>query len=72
MAEHFKHSITGIEYLLPHVLFANTQSCVHVVTIDGMPMDVTTAIRYLLADRERIRTELADARSAQQQGGAGD
>ena len=37
--------------------------CTHMVAIDGIPLEIVTALRYLLADRERIRTLRADAKS---------
>ena len=53
----------GIELVLPDVNVSNSWSCSHHVAIDGSPMDTLTAIRYLIADRERITTLLADARA---------
>lgn len=53
----------GVELVLADINVNNATNCSHTVSIDGMPMEVTFAIRYLLADRERILTLLADAKA---------
>jgi len=47
---------------LPNIRVVHEQKviCKHNVSIDGVTMEITKAVRYLLADRERILTELAD------------
>jgi len=52
----------GVKLELPEINVSNTFNCSHHVSIDGIPMEVTMAIRYLLADRARILTLLADTR----------
>jgi len=64
MADVIKRS-DGIELTLPDINVTTSTNCNHTVSVDGMPMEVTHAIRYLLADRERILTLLADAKAAQ-------
>ncbi len=48
---------------LPDIIVSNSRNCTHNVSIDGIAFEVTMAVRYLLADRERIRTELADVKA---------
>ena len=52
----------GVKLALPIINVSNSTNCSHHVSIDGIPLEVTMAIRYLLADRARILTQLADAR----------
>jgi hypothetical protein len=52
----------GVVLTLPDINIANTRSCTHHTSIDGIALEITMAVRYLLADRERIKTELADAK----------
>ena len=52
----------GVKLELPVINVSNDTNCYHHVSIDGIPLEVTMAIRYLLADRARILTQLADAR----------
>ena len=49
--------------LAPPVKVTNAFQCTHMVMLDGMPMELVIAVRYLLADRERIRTLLVEAKS---------
>ncbi len=63
MPDVFKRS-DGIEMELPDINVSNSVNCTHTVSIDGMPLEITHAVRYLLADRERILTLLADAKAA--------
>ena len=53
----------GVELELPNINSVNVTNCSHTFSIDGFALDHNTAIRYLLADRERILTLLGDARS---------
>ena len=46
----------------PKINVSNAFNCSHHVSIDGNALEVTMAVRYLLADRSRILTELADTR----------
>lgn len=55
-----KMMVNGIEVTLPTINVQNSFSCAHTVSIDGQPLDVITAIRYLLVRIEQLRTELAD------------
>ena len=50
----------GVVLELPDITISNSFNCSHNVSIDGIALEVTMAIRYLLADRERIKTQLAD------------
>ncbi len=52
----------GVKLTLPTINVSNATNCSHHVSIDGIPLEVTMAIRYLLADRARILTQLADAK----------
>ena len=52
----------GVKLELPDINVSSATNCSHHVSIDGTPMEVTMAVRYLLADRERIKTQLADAK----------
>ena len=54
----------GVVLELPNINVTNATNCTHTVSVDGMPMEITYAVRYLLADRERILTLLADAKAA--------
>jgi len=53
----------GVELVLQDLNVTTSINCTHNVSIDGMPMEIIYAIRYLLADRDRIMTLLADARA---------
>lgn len=53
----------GVKLVLPPINVSNHWNCTHIVSIDGIPLEVTKAIRYLLADRDRILTQLADAKA---------
>ena len=53
----------GVKLTLPDINVTNATNCSHTVSVDGMPMEVIHAIRYLLADRERILTLFADAKA---------
>ena len=55
----------GVVLTLPDLNMTSSTNCSHTVSIDGIPLEVSMAVRYLLADRERIRTLLADAKAAQ-------
>ena len=59
----------GIELTLPDINVTTSTNCTHTVSVDGMPMEVVHAVRYLLADRERILTLLGDAREAGEKNG---
>ena len=61
MAETITRSFDGVVLTLPDINISNTFNCSHHVSIDGVPLEITKAIRYLLADRDRIKTLLADA-----------
>ena len=61
MPETIKRS-DGVVLELPAVNFSDVMNCAHHVSIDGIALEVKTAIRYLLADRDRIQTLLADAK----------
>ena len=63
MADTITRASDGVTLTLPPINVVDTQICSHTVSIDGIPMPVNMAVRYLLADRERIKTQLADARS---------
>lgn len=63
MADTFKRP-DGVELTLPVIGLSNSTNCHHTVSIDGIPMEISLAVRYLLADRERILTLLADAKAA--------
>ena len=63
MADVFTRS-DGIKLELPNINRVDSTTCSHTVSIDNMPMEITFAVRYLLADRERILTLLADAKAA--------
>ncbi len=52
----------GIVLTLPNINVSNTMNCAHHTSIDGIALEITMAVRYLLADRERIKTQLADAK----------
>ena len=52
----------GVVLTLPDITVSNSFNCSHSVSIDGIALEVTMAIRYLLADRERIKTQLADVK----------
>ena len=52
----------GVTLTLPDIRVSSSFNCNHNVSIDGIALEVTMAVRYLLADRERIMTELADVR----------
>lgn len=47
---------------LPDIEVRTRMECRLEVTVDAHPMDIIFAVQYLLADRERIKTELADLR----------
>ena len=53
----------GVVLTLPDINISNTHNCTHHTSIDGIALEITMAVRYLLADRERIRTELADVKA---------
>jgi len=53
----------GVVLELQSINISNTHNCSHHTSIDGIALEVTMAIRYLLADRERIKTELADVKA---------
>ena len=66
MAKEMPQTITrsdGVQLVLQDLNVSNSISCTHNVAVDGISMEVTYAIRYLLADRDRILTLLADARA---------
>ena len=50
----------GVELVLQDITVSTSFNCSHSVSIDGIALEVTMAIRYLLADRERVKTQLAD------------
>ena len=50
----------GVILELPDITISNSFNWSHNVSIDGIALEVTMAIRYLLADRERLKTQLAD------------
>ena len=52
----------GVVLTLPDINVSNATNCSHHVSIDGIALEVTMAVRYLLADRGRIKTQLADTR----------
>ena len=52
----------GVELVLQDITVSNSFNCSHSVSIDGIALEVTMAIRYLLADRERVKTQLADVK----------
>ena len=52
----------GVVLTLPNINISNTHNCAHHTSVDGIALEVTMAVRYLLADRERIKTMLADAK----------
>ena len=62
MPETITRSFDGVTLVLPNITVSNSFNCSHNVSIDGIALEVTMAVRYLLADRERIKTELADVR----------
>jgi len=62
MTETVTRASDGVVLVLPDINVSTSTNCSHHVSIDGVPMEVTRAVRYLLADRERIKTELADVR----------
>jgi hypothetical protein len=53
----------GVVLTLPDVNVSHTHNCSHHTSIDGIALELTMAVRYLLADRERIRTQLADVKA---------
>lgn len=55
------------ELELPDVEVKTRWHCKHEVMVDNQCMEVIFAFRYLLADRERILTQLADLREQQQE-----
>ena len=61
MAETITRSFDGIVLTLPDINVSNSTHCTHNVSIDGTALEITVAVRYLLADRDRIKTLLADA-----------
>ena len=66
MAKEMPITITrsdGVKLTLKDINVSTSINCNHNVAIDNIPMEVTYAIRYLLADRDRIMTLLADARA---------
>ena len=63
MAETITRSADGIVLTLPDISVSTSINCTHNVSIDGTALEVTMAVRYLLADRERIQTLLADAKA---------
>ena len=62
MTETITRSADGIVLTLPDINVSNSVNCTHTVSIDGTALEVTMAVRYLLADRERILTLLADTK----------
>ena len=62
MPETIKRSSDGVTLTLPDITISNTRTCTHHTSVDGIAFEVTMAVRYLLADRDRIITELADAK----------
>ena len=52
----------GVVLELPNVNVSHSHNCSHHTSIDGIALELTMAVRYLLADRERIRTQLADVK----------
>ena len=62
MPETITRSSDGVTLVLPDITVSNSFNCSHNVSIDGIALEVTTAVRYLLADRERILTQLADVK----------
>ena len=63
MADTIKRA-DGVELTLPVINRTDSINCSHTVSVDNIPMEITYAVRYLLADRERILTLLADAKAA--------
>ena len=66
MEEEMPETITrsdGVKLTLQDINVSTSITCNHNVSIDSIPMEVTYAIRYLLADRDRILTLLADTRA---------
>ncbi|KKL10254.1 hypothetical protein LCGC14_2557660 [marine sediment metagenome] len=63
MTETITRSADGIVLTLPDINVSNSVNCTHTVSIDGTALEVTMAVRYLLADRERILTLLADTKA---------
>ena len=61
MAEKITRSFDGIVLTLPDINVSTSINCNHNVSIDGTALEITMAVRYLLADRDRIMTLLADA-----------
>ena len=53
----------GVKLTLQDINVSTSINCNHNVAVDGVSMEVTYAIRYLLADRDRIMTLLADTRA---------
>ena len=53
----------GVVLTLPDINISNIRNCAHHTSVDGIALEVTMAVRYLLADRERIVTLLADAKA---------
>ena len=62
MPETITRSSDGITLTLPDITVSNTRNCSHHTSVDGIAFEVTMAVRYLLADRDRIQTLLADAK----------
>ena len=62
MPETITRSSDGVTLTLPDITISNTRNCTHHTSIDGIALELTMAVRYLLADRERIRTQLADVK----------
>ena len=62
MTETITRSADGIVLTLPDINVSNSVNCTHTVSIDGTALEITMAVRYLLADRERILTLLADTK----------
>ncbi|KKM65661.1 hypothetical protein LCGC14_1442550 [marine sediment metagenome] len=62
MPETITRSSDGVVLVLPDITISNTRNCSHHTSVDGIAFEVTMAVRYLLADRDRIQTLLADAK----------
>ena len=62
MPETITRSSDGVTLTLPDINISNTRNCSHHTSVDGIAFEVTMAVRYLLADRDRIQTLLADAK----------
>ena len=61
-------TVDGTTYILPDIIVDNALSCKHTVVIGNAPLEITRAVRLLLAMNEHLRTQIADLKAGEQDG----